>query len=122
MTRLYLSVVVSQKGVLRAPSVSLENAGDVSEKVVILLHCLGQRETASLSGSGISNVGKNLWLVRIIRQIRRQQKQYAELQQLSEALVVASGLPLAEVLAALTELELDGRVACENGRWVGRAL
>src|SRR3989338_1199663 len=40
----------------------------------------------------------------------------------SEALVIASGLPLAEVLAALTELELDGRVACENGRWVGRAL
>lgn len=40
----------------------------------------------------------------------------------SEALVVASGLPLAEVLAALTELELDGRVVCENGRWVGRAL
>ena len=39
----------------------------------------------------------------------------------SEALVVASGLPLAEVLAALTELELEGRVACENGRWVGRA-
>nr|WP_090240900.1 DNA-processing protein DprA [Pseudomonas guineae] len=39
----------------------------------------------------------------------------------SEALVAASGLPLAEVLAALTELELGGRVACEGGRWVGRA-
>jgi DNA processing protein len=38
----------------------------------------------------------------------------------SEALVLASGLPLAEVLAALTELELDGRVACEGGYWVGR--
>jgi DNA processing protein len=40
----------------------------------------------------------------------------------SEALVAASGWPLAEVLAALTELELEGRVACEGGRWVGRAL
>jgi DNA processing protein len=38
----------------------------------------------------------------------------------SEALVAASGLPLAEVLAALTELELEGRVTCENGRWVAR--
>lgn len=39
----------------------------------------------------------------------------------SEALVAASGRPLSEVLAALTELELDGRVVCEGGRWVGRA-
>lgn len=39
----------------------------------------------------------------------------------TEALVASSGLALAEVLAALTELELDGQVACENGRWVGRA-
>ncbi|AYC30879.1 DNA-protecting protein DprA [Pseudomonas cavernae] len=39
----------------------------------------------------------------------------------SEALAVASGWSLPEVLAALTELELDGQVACEGGRWVGRA-
>jgi DNA processing protein len=39
----------------------------------------------------------------------------------SEALAAASGWTLPEVLAALTELELDGRVACEAGRWVGRA-
>lgn len=38
----------------------------------------------------------------------------------SEALAAASGWPLSVVLAALTELELDGRVACEGGRWVGR--
>ncbi len=38
----------------------------------------------------------------------------------SEALVAASGWTLAQVLAALTELELDGRVACEGGHWVGR--
>lgn len=40
----------------------------------------------------------------------------------SEALVAASGWSLSEVLAALTELELDGRVVCEGGRWVGRAV
>jgi DNA processing protein len=39
----------------------------------------------------------------------------------SEALAAASGWPLSRVLAALTELELDGRIACEGGRWVGRA-
>ncbi|MGE8496973.1 MAG: DNA-processing protein DprA [Pseudomonas sp.] len=38
----------------------------------------------------------------------------------SEALAVASGWSLSEVLVALTELELEGRVACEAGRWVGR--
>ncbi|MEX6500577.1 DNA-processing protein DprA [Pseudomonas zhanjiangensis] len=38
----------------------------------------------------------------------------------SEALAAAVGWPLPEVLAALTELELEGRVACEGGRWVGR--
>jgi len=38
----------------------------------------------------------------------------------SEALAHAAGWPLPEVLAALTELELDGRVACEAGLWVGR--
>ena len=38
----------------------------------------------------------------------------------SEALAAVSGWPLAEVLAALTELELEGRIAREGGRWVGR--
>ncbi len=41
--------------------------------------------------------------------------------QTSEELALASGWPLARVLAALTELELDGMVACEGGRWLGRA-
>ncbi|TBW10358.1 DNA-protecting protein DprA [Azotobacter chroococcum] len=41
--------------------------------------------------------------------------------QTSEALALASGWPLARVLAALTELELDGLVACEGGRWLGCA-
>ncbi|MES2819299.1 MAG: DNA-processing protein DprA [Pseudomonadota bacterium] len=39
--------------------------------------------------------------------------------QSSESLAVACGLPLPEVLAALTELELEGRVARDNGQWVG---
>ncbi len=38
----------------------------------------------------------------------------------SEALAQAAGWPLPEVLAALTELELYGLVACEAGLWVGR--
>ncbi len=38
----------------------------------------------------------------------------------SEALAHAVGWSLPEVLAALTELELDGLVACEAGLWVGR--
>jgi DNA processing protein len=38
----------------------------------------------------------------------------------SEALVVASGWPLPKVLAALTELEMDGSAVCENGRWFAR--
>nr|WP_288355002.1 DNA-processing protein DprA [uncultured Pseudomonas sp.] len=38
----------------------------------------------------------------------------------SEALAHAAGWALPEVLAALTELELDGLVACEAGLWVGR--
>ncbi len=38
----------------------------------------------------------------------------------SEALAVASGWALPKVLAALTELELEGRVANECGVWVGR--
>ncbi len=40
--------------------------------------------------------------------------------QSSEALVQASGWALSEVLAALTELELDGRVCSEAGRWLAR--
>jgi DNA processing protein len=39
----------------------------------------------------------------------------------SEALAHSSGWPLPKVLAALTELELDGHVASEAGRWFGRA-
>ena len=38
----------------------------------------------------------------------------------SEALASATGWSLSEVLAALTELELDGRIAREGSRWVGR--
>ncbi len=38
--------------------------------------------------------------------------------QSSEALADASGWPLPKVLAALTELELDGRIASEAGRWL----
>ena len=38
--------------------------------------------------------------------------------QSSEALAVHSGLPLPELLAQLTELELDGRIVCDNGCWV----
>lgn len=41
--------------------------------------------------------------------------------QTSEALAVSSGWPLPKVLAALTELELDGCITCEAGRWFGRA-
>ncbi|MNR30313.1 hypothetical protein D3C85_1477620 [compost metagenome] len=38
----------------------------------------------------------------------------------SEALAVASGWALPKVLAALTELEMDGNAVCENGRWFAR--
>ncbi|KAF1027649.1 MAG: DNA processing protein DprA [Pseudomonas sp.] len=38
----------------------------------------------------------------------------------SEGLAMACGRSLGEVLASLTELELEGRVACENGRWLAR--
>lgn len=38
----------------------------------------------------------------------------------SEGLAIASGRPLSHVLAALTELELEGRVICESGRWLAR--
>ncbi|MEB0005397.1 DNA-processing protein DprA [Pseudomonas sp. MH9.2] len=39
----------------------------------------------------------------------------------SEGLALSSGWPLPKVLAALTELELDGRISSEAGRWFGRA-
>ena len=38
----------------------------------------------------------------------------------SEALSIASGRPLSQVLATLTELELEGQVTCESGRWLAR--
>ena len=38
----------------------------------------------------------------------------------SEALAIASGRPLSQVLATLTELELEGRVTCESGHWLAR--
>jgi DNA processing protein len=38
----------------------------------------------------------------------------------SEALADASGWTLPKVLAALTELEMDGRAVCESGRWFAR--
>ncbi|NWD76915.1 DNA-protecting protein DprA [Pseudomonas gingeri] len=41
--------------------------------------------------------------------------------QSSEALARACGWGLPRVLAALTELELEGRVANESGRWLARA-
>ena len=42
--------------------------------------------------------------------------------QTSEGLALACGLGLADTLAALTELELEGLVACEGGLWVHRVL
>ena len=39
----------------------------------------------------------------------------------SEQLALRSGLALPDVLVALTELELEGRVTCEAGVWVHRA-
>ena len=38
----------------------------------------------------------------------------------SEALAIASGRSLSQVLATLTELELEGQVICESGRWLAR--
>lgn len=38
----------------------------------------------------------------------------------SESLALACGLDLSQTLAALTDLELEGRVTCEAGRWVHR--
>jgi DNA processing protein len=40
----------------------------------------------------------------------------------SEALAGASGWALPKVLAALTELEMDGRAVCESGRWFARVI
>lgn len=37
-----------------------------------------------------------------------------------EALAIACGRPLSQVLATLTELELEGQVICESGRWLAR--
>nr|WP_254843801.1 MULTISPECIES: DNA-processing protein DprA [Pseudomonas] len=42
--------------------------------------------------------------------------------QTSEALAFASGWPLPKVLSTMTELEIDGRVASENGLWHARAI
>lgn len=42
--------------------------------------------------------------------------------QTSEELAQACGLQMSEVLVALTELELEGMVTCEGGRWVHRML
>lgn len=39
----------------------------------------------------------------------------------SEALADASGWALPKVLAALTELEMQGQAVCDNGRWLARA-
>lgn len=41
--------------------------------------------------------------------------------QTSEGLAHSSGQPLAQVLASLTELELEGRVSNQAGRWFARA-
>ena len=38
----------------------------------------------------------------------------------SEGLADSSGWALPKVLVALTELEMDGRAVCENGRWLAR--
>ena len=39
----------------------------------------------------------------------------------SEALAHALAQPLTQVLAELTELEIEGRVACEHGHWIARS-
>ncbi len=39
----------------------------------------------------------------------------------SETLAGALAQPLAQILAELTELEIEGLVACENGVWIARA-
>ena len=39
----------------------------------------------------------------------------------SEALAASCGWALPKVLATLTELEIDGRAVCENGRWLARS-
>ncbi|MGE4405729.1 MAG: DNA-processing protein DprA [Pseudomonas sp.] len=40
----------------------------------------------------------------------------------SEALALALDRPLAQVLAELTELEIEGQVVCDNGLWSVRTL
>ncbi len=40
----------------------------------------------------------------------------------SEALALALDRPLAQVLAELTELEIEGQVVCDNGLWSARTL
>jgi len=40
--------------------------------------------------------------------------------QTTESLAHCSELPLAQVMAQLTELELEGRVSNEAGRWFAR--
>jgi DNA processing protein len=40
----------------------------------------------------------------------------------SEALALALERPLAQVLAELTELEIEGQVVCDNGLWSARTL
>lgn len=45
---------------------------------------------------------------------------FTRLPHTSEALAIASGRPLSQVLATLTELELEGQVICESGRWLAR--
>ena len=42
--------------------------------------------------------------------------------QTSEGLALACGMELGATLVALTELELEGLVACEGGRWVHRLV
>ena len=39
----------------------------------------------------------------------------------SEALAARCGQPLSQVLASLSELEVDGKVSCEAGRWFARS-
>lgn len=39
----------------------------------------------------------------------------------SEGLALSSGRALSEVLASLSELEIDGKVSCEAGRWFARS-
>lgn len=40
----------------------------------------------------------------------------------SEALAAAAGMPLSQLLVALTDLELEGRIICEAGLWSPRRI